>query len=415
MSEVLVSPAASDWRVTTLGELCRAGGADIQTGPFGSQLHASDYVASGIPSVMPQNIGDNVIIEDGIARIAPEDAARLSRYLLRDGDIIYSRRGDVERRALVRQAQEGWLCGTGCLRVRLGTSADPRFISYYLGHPDVREWIVRHAIGATMPNLNTGILSNVPVTLPPRLTQLAISGVLGPLDDKIAVNDRICFVHEELLRSHFQELRIDVEDESADELPASELIEFNPRTPTIRSSDAVYLDMSAVPTNSALVRRWSRREPKSGARFMNNDTVMARITPCLENGKVGFVDFMNEGEVGVGSTEFIVMRAKPGVPVHLPYFLARSPRFQDHAIRNMVGSSGRQRVGAVQLADFSITRPDPNSLAAFGTAASIAFSHMKSLDAESKTLAELRDTLLPRLMSGEVRVREAERVVEDAT
>src|SRR6266702_1468976 len=105
MPEILIEPPANDWQVTTLGELCRAGLGDIQTGPFGSQLHASDYVPAGIPSVMPQNIGDNFIVEDGIARITAEDAARLSRYLLNVGDIVYSRRGDVERRALVRSDQ----------------------------------------------------------------------------------------------------------------------------------------------------------------------------------------------------------------------------------------------------------------------------------------------------------------------
>ena len=203
MSEILIEPPASDWQVSSLGELCRAGLGDIQTGPFGSQLHAYDYVPVGMPSVMPQNIGDNLIVEDGIARITAEDAARLSRYLLDDGDIVYSRRGDVERRALVRPEQAGWLCGAGCLRVRLGHSADPRFMSYYLGHPDVREWIVRHAIGATMLNLNTGILSSVPVTLPPRPVQLAIGKILGAIDDKIAMNDRIEHKAHELARMRF--------------------------------------------------------------------------------------------------------------------------------------------------------------------------------------------------------------------
>src|SRR5262249_5326051 len=193
-------------------ELCRSGGGDIQTGPFGSQLHASDYVSNGIPSVMPQNIGDNVVIEDGIARITPHDAARLSRYLLRDGDIVYSRRGDVERRALVRQGQNGWLCGTGCLRVRPGISADSRFLSYYLGHPGVREWIVRHAIGATMPNLNTGILSALPVTLPPRKIQIAIGTLLGALDDKIATNDRIVVAADDLVRSCYAKESHDCHD-----------------------------------------------------------------------------------------------------------------------------------------------------------------------------------------------------------
>ncbi|MEV0026938.1 restriction endonuclease subunit S [Streptomyces atroolivaceus] len=158
---------ADGWHRSTLGRVCADGGGAIQTGPFGSQLHASDYVESGIPSVMPQNIGDNEISEDGIARIARSDADRLSKYLLAEGDIVYSRRGDVKRRALVRQHEAGWLCGTGCLRVRVGTSTRPLFMSYYLGEPEIQDWVVQHAVGATMPNLNTSILGETPVVLPP--------------------------------------------------------------------------------------------------------------------------------------------------------------------------------------------------------------------------------------------------------
>src|SRR5438132_11495381 len=113
--DLLFNQLPEEWEQTTLGEACTRNGGDIQTGPFGSQLHASDYVPVGIPSIMPQNIGDNRIIELDIARITPADAKRLSRYLVRKGDIIYSRRGDVERRALVREREDGWLCGTGCL------------------------------------------------------------------------------------------------------------------------------------------------------------------------------------------------------------------------------------------------------------------------------------------------------------
>jgi type I restriction enzyme S subunit len=124
------------WRYSTLGEVCKRGGGGVQTGPFGSQLHKADYVPVGIPSIMPQNIGDNRISEEGIARITPEDAQRLSRYLVRPGDIVYSRRGDVEKRALIRGAEDGWLCGTGCLRVRLGEHGpNPSYASFYLGHP----------------------------------------------------------------------------------------------------------------------------------------------------------------------------------------------------------------------------------------------------------------------------------------
>ena len=108
------------WECSTLGAVCERGGGNIQTGPFGSQLHASDYRPVGIPSIMPQNLGDNRVIVDGIARIGDRDASRLRRYLVRKGDIVYSRRGDVEKRALIGPCEDGWLCGTGCLRVRPG-------------------------------------------------------------------------------------------------------------------------------------------------------------------------------------------------------------------------------------------------------------------------------------------------------
>ncbi|MFF7944757.1 hypothetical protein ACFZC5_34100 [Nocardia gamkensis] len=139
---------------------------------------------------------------------------------------------------------------------------------------------------------------------------------------------------------------------------------------------------------------------------------MARITPCLENGKSAFVDFLDSNEVGTGSTEFIVMRSRAGCPTHLPYFLTRSNRFRDHAIRSMVGSSGRQRVSHHALLDFPLSRPNVADLDKFGQLSDKFFDHMKSLDAESAILAEMRDILLPELISGDTQVRDAEKVVE---
>jgi len=106
MSTVVFSnPIPEDWERTTLGEVVRRGKGSIQTGPFGSQLHASDYVPVGVPTIMPVNIGENRIVETGIARITEADADRLSKHRVQVGDIIYSRRGDVERRALIRKEQ----------------------------------------------------------------------------------------------------------------------------------------------------------------------------------------------------------------------------------------------------------------------------------------------------------------------
>ncbi len=156
------------WRATTLGAEAERCGGVIQTGPFGSQLHASDYVPEGIPVVMPKDINARRVSTTDIARVREHDAERLSRHRLLVGDIVYSRRGDVERHALIGERETGWLCGTGCLLVRLGpTWPSPLFASMALDRPETRAWIVQHAIGATMPNLNTGILTAVPLVVPP--------------------------------------------------------------------------------------------------------------------------------------------------------------------------------------------------------------------------------------------------------
>ncbi|WP_226632326.1 restriction endonuclease subunit S, partial [Klebsiella quasipneumoniae] len=159
----------NEWVSTTLGELVDTFGGSVQTGPFGSQLHAADYVSEGIPSVMPKNIRIEEIDVEDIARISLSDAERLKKYLLAEGDIVYSRRGDVEKCALVTKNETNWLCGTGCLRIRIpkNKSITPYFLHALLSTPVTREWVSRHAIGATMPNLNTSILRDVPIVVPP--------------------------------------------------------------------------------------------------------------------------------------------------------------------------------------------------------------------------------------------------------
>ncbi len=212
MGNPTVGEIPDHWEATTLGDVCDRGNGNIQTGPFGSQLHASDYVINGVPSIMPVNIGDNRLIEDNICRISEKDAERLSKHRVLPGDIIYSRRGDVERRALVRDAQRGWLCGTGCIKVRFGDGVvDPAFASFYLDHPQVREWIVQHAVGATMPNLNTSIMRAIPFALPPFDEQLRITSILSALDDKIELNRRMNGLLEGLSRAIFKAWFIDFE------------------------------------------------------------------------------------------------------------------------------------------------------------------------------------------------------------
>ncbi len=137
---------------------------------------------------MPVNIGPRRVELDGIARITEADAARLSKHMVQEGDIVYSRRGDVTRKAIIGANDEQMICGTGCLLVRPGNSVNAEYLNYHLSSPESREWIVRHAIGATMPNLNTTILSSLPLRVPNRKIQDAIVHVLVALDDKIELN-----------------------------------------------------------------------------------------------------------------------------------------------------------------------------------------------------------------------------------
>lgn len=389
MLDVIIPPAASDWRATTLGELCALGGGDIQTGPFGSQLHASDYVHTGIPSVMPQNIGDNTIIEDGIARITETDAVRLSRYRLHAGDIVYSRRGDVERRAFVRDGNEGWLCGTGCLRVRLGTSADSRFMSYYLGHPDVRGWIVRHAVGATMPNLNTSILAALPVTLPPPSTQRSIAMVLGTIDDKIAVNDQTARTAFEIAASRYKQL-------------ASRAVS------SMTIGDVIDLKYGkALPTAD----RISGDVPVYGSGgitgFHNEALVSGPGVVIGRKGTVGSVYWSEEGFFPIDTTFYVV--SKYDIPMEYAFFLLRSLGLG--AMNADSAVPGLNRSGALAL---PVRVPDESDLRTFYSVVRPMFALRQVLAAESTALAELRDALLPRLILGQIRPGDAENTVEEA-
>lgn len=206
------------WRVSTLaGEAHRCGGF-IQTGPFGSQLHAADYVAAGVPVVMPQDLVNRGVSLKRIARVNEEMAARLSRHRLHAGDVVYSRRGDVQRHALIGERESGWLCGTGCLLVRLGDAwLSSAYLSEALDLDVTRRWLVQHAVGATMPNLNTSILGAVTVLVPPDSLLSRFETIVRPLrsalDAARAQSGCLSEIRDALLPKLLSgELRVPLED-----------------------------------------------------------------------------------------------------------------------------------------------------------------------------------------------------------
>ena len=197
----------SEWKKVKLGEIASA----IQTGPFGSQLHQSDYSDEGTPVVMPKDIVCGKIDVSSIARVENHHVERLSRHKINEGDILYARRGDVGKCAYTDKSQTGWLCGTGCLRVTIDNAkAMPEFVFFQLQKKDTIGWVEKHAIGATMLNLNTSILSDVPIELPSLSTQQRIAVILSRYDSLIENYQKQIKLLEEAAQRLYKEWFVDL-------------------------------------------------------------------------------------------------------------------------------------------------------------------------------------------------------------
>lgn len=346
----------------------------------------------------------------------------------RPGDVIVTRRGRVGDSALV---PEGIECAIGQNLVILRSDESrvrQDYLRWLLRSPHYWEQVSKFLnVGAVFDSLNCRDIPRFELPIPPAPEQEAVAHTLDALDNKIELNKRMNQTLEAIAKALFSAWFVSFDDDA--DLVDSELgpiprgwkiealpdvIEVNPRRRLRKGCEAPFVEMKDLPTNEARIGSWRPREFTSGSRFLNGDVLLARITPCLENGKTAFVDFLQPDETGWGSTEFLVLRSKPPLPVEYAYFLARSPEFRQLAIANMTGSSGRQRVRTQALAHYKLPVPPPPLAERFGAFARVVFQSLKARDDESRTLAELRDLLLPKLISGEIRVPEAERLVEEA-
>lgn len=182
------------------------------------------------------------------------------------------------------------------------------------------------------------------------------------------------------------------------------LIEFNPRRTLKKGTVAPYLDMKNVSTSGHLADEVFDRELGSGTKFINGDTLLARITPCLENGKTAFVDFLEDNQVGWGSTEYIIMRPKANHPVSLGYFIARNEEFRQHAVQSMTGTSGRQRANSKALEGLDWLAYPIELLLEFDKLSGHYLKVARTNGDQNKSLSMIRDSLLPKLLSGELDV-----------
>lgn len=256
---------------------------------------------------------------------------------------------------------------------------------------------------SAQPGLSVKTLSKQIINIPTLEVQNKIASILRALDDKIECNNKI---NENLQQQAFAMFEKLLSDSDNAECLVSDIAYLNPKRPLSKKEIARCIDMSKLSTTGAFPSGWDMKSFSGGMRFTNGDTLLARITPCLENGKAAFINFLNENEVGFGSTEYIVLAPKEGVPAEFLYCLARYPAFVDYAVKNMNGSSGRQRVSAETIGQFVIPNISKTNLSIFGETIAPFFRKMRCNFFESQRLAVLRDTLLPKLMSGEIDVED---------
>lgn len=274
--------------------------------------------------------------------------------------------------------------------------ADYNYVYFFL--KTKYDYMLSLANGGAQQNLNAGIIKQLEIPLPELETQKRIARILSSLDDKIEVNNQINRNLEEQAFSFFDDLIKNGSQEST----LSSIAIINPLRSLKKGVVAQYIDMAQLSTTSAYPAPGVYKAYSGGMKFMNGDTLLARITPCLENGKTAYIDFLKDDEVAFGSTEYIVLSSRGEMPPQFFYCLARNKHFRNYAIKSMNGSSGRQRVSADVLADYPIPSFSKEQMKVFGQNVEPLFKLMRQNTEENIRLSTLRDTLLPKLMSGEI-------------
>lgn len=419
------------WQTHRLGDLVDEGGGSIQTGPFGSQLHASDYVAEGIPCIMPADMKNNRVDVSEIARISEHDANRLKRHIVQTGDIVYSRRGDVTQKALITERENGFFCGTGCLLLRPGAKIDPAFLTYYLSTKTYQSWIASQAVGATMPNLNTGILSRVSFRAPEKPDQQRIASALSTLDAKIELNQRMneelegmakllydyWFVQFDFPMSTAQAAALGKRHLTGHPYRASggpmtyheTLKREIPKGWALTTIGAFSdnFDSKRIPLSKA------EREKRPGTiPYYGATEVMDHIDDFIFDGD--YVLVAEDGSVmddaGFPVTQFIY--GKTWVNNHTHVLRAKNPdnnEFLLHSIKripviNIMTGSIQKKITQDNLNAVPLANPTSDCLEAFSKIANTLRKQRTNLEQQTQELTTLRDWLLPMLMNGQVTV-----------
>jgi type I restriction enzyme S subunit len=203
-------------RRTTIGDLINEVGGEVKTGPFGTALKASEYTTTGVPVISVGEIGHGEFhIHDRTPYVDESVTTRLPQFLLEIGDIVFARKGSVERSALVGHRQQGWFLGSDGIRLRLSDAVDSRFVRYWISSEETKHWLVQNSTGSTMASLNQATIKRLPIVLPSLAEQREIASILGALDDKIELNRRMSATLEDMARSLYRSWFVDFDPVNA--------------------------------------------------------------------------------------------------------------------------------------------------------------------------------------------------------
>ena len=382
---------------------------EISMGPFGSNIKVENFISEGIPVLNGSNLQGYRLNEKSFNYVSEEKANSLGKANAYRGDVVITHRGTLGQIIYIPSDSkyERYVISQSQFRLKLKRNiVRPDFLVYYFHTAIGQHKILMNASQVGVPALArpTSTFREVTLPMPPMDIQNKIMDILLSIDGKLAVNKQINDNLEQQAQAAFNNILAKYSE--CETINLSEIATLNPKRTITKGTLARSIEMAQLPTSGSFPAGWDMKEYNGGMKFQNGDTLMARITPCLENGKVTYINFLEENEVAFGSTEYIVIASKGVIAPEVFYFLTRYNDFVDFAVKNMNGSSGRQRVSAETIGTYKLPIISPKDMVMLETIAKEALNKIKYNSLENIRLSEMRDTLLPKLMSGELKINE---------
>lgn len=404
-----------EWKEVRLGDI-----ADVQTGPFGSQLHKENYVNKGTPIVTVEHLGNKWFTSQNLPMVSDEDKLRLAKYCSQEGDVIFSRVGSVDRCSYVSKEYSGWLFSGRCLRVRPRSGINPEYLYYFLTNEGTKQYIRNIAVGATMPSINTKLLNEVPITIPSLEDQRRIASILSSLDRKIELNNKINADLEEMAQAIFKNWFVDFEpfkdgkfvDSELGKIPEgwkvgrlTDIIKLMPGG-TPKTSEPLYWDNGTIPffspkdVNGVYCFATEKHITETGLNKCSSNLYPKDTIFITCRGTVGKV-CLAACDMAMNQSNYAI-RAIDGYSQYYVFFLVKS------VVERLIKKSNGAVFSAITSKDFDeeILIPSQKAVEDFTNVIDGFFRRIFTIGTENSRLSLLRDTLLPRLMSGELEVPE---------